>query len=75
MQIMQIFAKWTKLTWNRLKELSLISKLRNSLIVKNFELILKISSSSLLLMISKELQLLKSFKWSLLGKLVLGPVE
>ena len=75
MQIMQIFAKWTKLTWNRLKELSLISKLRNSLIVKNFELILKMSSSSLLLMISKELQLLKSFKWSLLGKLVLGPVE
>ena len=74
MQIMQIFAKWTKLTWNRLKELSLISKLRNSLIVKNFELILKMSSS-LLLMISKELQLLKSFKWSLLGKLVLGPVE
>ena len=74
MQIMQIFAKWTKLTWNRLKELSLISKLRNSLIVKNFELILKMSSS-LLLMISKELQLLKSFKWLLLGKLVLGPVE
>ena len=62
------------LTQNRLKELSLSSKLRNSLIVKYFELILNISSL-LLLMISKELLLLQNFNWSLLGKLILGPVE
>ena len=62
------------LTQNRLKELSLSSKLRNSLIVKYFELILNMSSS-LLLMISKELLLLQNFNWSLLGKLILGPVE
>ena len=62
------------LTQNRLKELSLSSKLRNPLIVKYFELILNMSSS-LLLMISKELLLLQNFNWSLLGKLILGPVE
>ena len=42
------------------KELSLRSKLRNSLIVKYFELILKMTSS-LLLIISKKLQLIKIF--------------
>ena len=43
-----------------LLELSLRSKLRNSLIIKYYELILKMPSL-LLLMISKELQLLKNF--------------